>query len=76
MPKSIIATDLTVESLSMQTDEAGTLVGLTAHVNVAYGEARVREQFDIWAVLTESQRADFQTVYDTLKQSLQQTYLA
>ena len=75
MPKSITATDLVVESLSMQTDEA-TLVGLTAHVNVAYGEARVREQFDIWSVLTDSQRAYFQAVYDTLRQQLQATYLA
>ncbi|MEK7778296.1 MAG: hypothetical protein AAB303_06705 [Chloroflexota bacterium] len=76
MPKSIIATDLTVESLSMQTDEASTLVGLTAHVNVAYGEARVREQFDIWLGLTNSQRAYFQEVYNTLRQQLQATYLA
>ncbi|MFH1140250.1 MAG: hypothetical protein V1724_00955 [Chloroflexota bacterium] len=76
MPKSIIATDLVVESLSMQTDEASTLVGLMAHVNVAYGEARVREQFDIWSLLTDSQRAYFQAVYDTLRQQLQATYLA
>ncbi len=76
MPKSITATDLTVESLSMQTDEASTLVGLTAHVNVAYGEARVREQFDIWSILTDSQRTYFQAVYDTLRQQLQATYLA
>ncbi len=76
MPKSITATDIVVESLSMQTDEASTLVGLTAHVNVAYGEARVREQFDIWSILTDSQRAYFQAVYDTLRQQLQATYLA
>lgn len=77
MPKSITATDLIVESLSMQTDPDGSgLVGLTAHVNVAYGEARVREQFDIWSVLTDSQRAYFQAVYDTLRQQLEATYLA
>ena len=76
MPKSITATDLTVESLGIQADEAGILVGLTAHVNVAYGEARVREQFDIWSVLTNSQRAYFQEVFNTLRQQLQSTYLA
>ncbi len=76
MPKSITATAITVESLGIQADEAGTLVGLTAFVNVAYGETRVREQFDIWAVLADSQRAYFQEVYSTLRLQLQAAYLA
>ena len=76
MPKSIIATALTLESLNIQTDDAGTLVGLMAYVNVAYGETRVREQFDLWSVLSDGQRAYFQDVFGALRQQLQASYLA
>lgn len=76
MPKSMTATALTLESLGIQTDEASTLIGLTAYVNVAYGDTSVREQFDLWPILTDSQRAYFQEVYNTLRQQLQSAYLA
>ena len=76
MPKSPSATDLAIEGLSVQTDGAGAATGLTAGVNVAYGQSMVREQFDLWAELTASQRTSFQAVYDRLTQQLQTTYLA
>ena len=49
---------------------------LSAFVNVDYGEARTREQFDLWAELTASQRTAFQELYDRLTQQLEATYLA
>ena len=76
MPKSLTATDLTIEGLSIQTDEAGAVTRLTATVNVAYGETRAREEFDLWAELTATQRSNFQALYDRLTQRLQTTYLA
>ena len=76
MPKSLTATDLTIEGLSIQTDEAGAIAGLTATVNVSYGGTRSREEFDLWAELTVSQRTAFQGLYDRLTQRLQTTYLA
>ena len=76
MPKNITATDLTVEGLSVQTDETDAVVGLNATVNVAYGETRVREEFDLWTELTGAQRSNFQDIYDTLAQRSQATYLA
>lgn len=76
MPKSLLATDLAIEGLSMQTDRAGAVTGLTAGVNVSYGDARVREQFDLWAELSENHRVAFQRLYDKLAQRLQAVYLA
>lgn len=76
MPKSLTATDLTIEGLSIQTNEAGAVRSVSATVNVAYGETRVREEFDLWAELTATQRNSFQTLYDKLTQRLQTTYLA
>lgn len=76
MPKNLIATDLAVEALRIQTDEAGAVTGLTATVNVAYNNTRAREEFDLWAVLTATQRSNFQKLHDVLSQSLQNTYLA
>lgn len=76
MPKNLIATDLAVEALRIQTDEAGAVTGLTATVNVAYSDTRAREEFDLWAVLTATQRSNFQKLHDVLGQSLQDTYLA
>ena len=76
MPKTIAATDLTVEGLRVQTDEAGTVNGLAATVNVAYGGSRAREEFDLWAELTATQKSNFQAVYDRLSQRLQAAYLA
>lgn len=76
MPKSITATDIVVESLSVQADEGGMVTGLVANINVAFGDTRTREQFDLWAELTESQRTAFEDVHATLIQRLQQTYLA
>ncbi len=76
MPKSLTATDLTVEGLTIQSDETGTINGLTANVNVAYGETRAREEFDLWGELTASQRTAFQGVYNRLTQRLQAVYLA
>ncbi len=75
MPKSIVATDIDVESLSVKVDGASTVTGLIAYLNVAYGDAKVREQFDLWTQLNLAQRADIQAIYDTLKQQLQATYL-
>ncbi len=76
MPKNITATTLMVESLNVEADESGNVTGLAANVNVAYGEARVREQYDLWAGLTAEERAAFQLVYDALGQQLQATYFA
>ena len=76
MPKSITATDVTIENLTVQADENGAVTGLTANANVAYGETRVREQFDLWAELTATQRTALQGVYDRLTQRLQEAYLA
>ena len=76
MPKSLTATDLTIEGLSIKSDEAGTVHGLAATVNIAYGETRAREQFDLWAELTATQKSNFQAVYDRLSQRLQAAYLA
>ena len=76
MPKNITATDLTVETMHIQTDTTGAVTSLSATVNVAYGEARVREEFDLWAELTATQRNNFQAVYDRLTQRLQTAYLA
>ena len=76
MPKNLIAADLTVEELSIQTGGSGNVTGLTATVNIDYGETRVREQFDLWAELSASQRTSFQGVYDKLTQRLQTTYIA
>ncbi len=76
MPKNLIATDLAVEALRIQTDEAGAVTALIATVNVAYSDTRAREEFDLWAVLTTTQRSNFQKVHDVLGQSLQDTYLA
>ena len=76
MPKNLIAADLTVEELSIQSDGSGKVTGLTATVNVAYGEARIREQFDLWAELSTSQRTSFQGMYNKLTQRLQATYIA
>lgn len=76
MPRSLTATDLTIEGLSIQTDTAGAVTGLTTTVNVTYGASRVREKFDLWAELTATQRNNFQTLYDRLTQRLQATYLA
>ena len=66
MPKTLAATDLTIEGLHTQTDETGAINGLTATVNVAYGESRAREEFDLWAELTATQKSNFQAVYDRL----------
>lgn len=76
MPKSIVATDIDVESLSLQANETGAVTRLIAYVIVAYGDARVRESFDLWANLTPAQRANFQAIYDTLDQQLQASYFA
>lgn len=76
MPKSLTATGLTIEGLSIQTDDTGAVRSVSATVNVAYGETRVREEFDLWAELTATQRNSFQTLYDKLTQRLQTTYLA
>ena len=76
MPKSVTATDLAVEGLSILADETGAVTGLTATVNVAYGDTRAREQFDLWAELTASQRTAFQGLYNRLTQRLQESYLA
>ena len=38
MPKTITATDTAIESLAIQIDETGAVTGLTAVVNVGYGE--------------------------------------
>ena len=76
MPKNLIATDLAVEALRIQTDEAGAVTALTATVNVAYSDTRAREEFDLWPVLTATQRSNFQKIHDVLSQSLQDTYLA
>ena len=75
MPKSLTATGLNLENLNVQTDESGTVIGLNAGINIDYGETSSREQFDLWAVLTTIQRSNFQTLYDVLTQSLQDTYL-
>ena len=75
MPKSITATSLNVERLVFST-VGGTIDGLVASVNVAYGEIRVREEFDLWAELTAGQRSSFQALYDRLAERLQATYLA
>ena len=76
MPKTITATNLTVEGLRIQTDAPGTVTGLVATVNVAYGESRAREEFDLWAELTATQKSNLQAVYDRLSQRLQTAYLA
>ena len=76
MPKNITATEVQVEGLGVQADDQGAIIGLTAMVNVGYGETRVREEFDLWAELTESQRTAFQGLYSKLTQQLQATYLA
>ncbi len=76
MPKSLVATDLAVEGLGIQTDETGNVTGLAATVNIAYGETRVREQFDLWSELAAGQRTAFQALYDRLTQRLQTAYLA
>ena len=55
---------------------SGTVTRLTATVNVAYGKTGVREEYDLWAELTASQRTAFQALYDRLTQRLQATYLA
>ena len=34
------------------------------------------QEFDLWAVLTATQRSNFQKIHDVLGQSLQDTYLA
>ncbi len=76
MPKTLTATDLTIEELTMQTDESGTVVGLEATVNVAYSGTRAREQFDLWAEFTTTQRNSFQGMYDKLTQRIQSTYFS
>ncbi len=76
MPKSITATDLSVEVLGILVDDAGAVTALTATVNVDYDGARVREEFDLWAELTASQRTTFQAMYNKLTQRLQAAYLA
>ena len=76
MPKSIVATDTEIETLTFQVDATSTVTGLLAHLNVAYGETRVREELDLWAQLTPLMRTGFQTIYNTLKQRIQTNYLA
>ncbi len=76
MPKSIIATELAVEALSIRSDAGGTVTGLIATVNVDYGGTRAREEFDLWAELTATQRTSFQGMYDKLTQRLQAAYIA
>ena len=49
---------------------------ILATVNVAYGGTKVREEFDLWAELTATQRTSFQAMYDRLAQRLQTVYLA
>ena len=76
MPKSITATGLNLESVLVGMDQSGVVNGLTAVLNVAYGDSRVREQYDLWAELSASQKAAVQGVYDTLIQQAQAAYLA
>ncbi len=76
MPKSLTATGLRLENLNVQTDESGAVIGLNAGINIDYGTTSSRERFDLWAVLTTTQRSNFQKLHDVLSQSLQDTYLA
>ena len=76
MPKTLTATNLAVEGLSIDVDGSGAVTGLTATVNVGYGDARAREQFDLWAEFTATQRSAFQAMYTKLTQRLQAVYLA
>ncbi|GEM_PF-3461085 len=76
MPKSITATSISLESIRVERDEADAVQGLTAVLNVAYGESRVREEYDLWAVLSSSQQTAVQGLYDTLLQTAQSAYLA
>lgn len=76
MPKSITATDIVVESLSVQADDGGTVTGLVANINVAFGDTRTREQFDLWAELTAAQRGAFDQIYQTLSDRLLAAYLS
>jgi hypothetical protein len=76
MPKSIIATRITVESIRMEKAPDGAINGLTALLNVGYGNNPVREEYNLWAGLSASQRAAVQDLYNTLVQQAQGAYLA
>jgi len=74
MPKSLMATGLQIEGLSIQTDETDLVCGLTTKVNVAYGETQVREDYDIWADMSATKRDQFQSLYTLLVQRLNTVY--
>lgn len=76
MPKSITATGIALESVLIGRDEVGAVNGLTALLNVGYGDSHVREEYDLWAELSASQRSAVQDLYDTLVQRAQVAYLA
>ncbi len=76
MPKSITATGINLESVLVGRDQSGAVNGLTAILNVAYGESHVREEYDLWGGLSPAQRAGVQGLYDALMQAAQAEYLA
>ena len=76
MPKSITATSISLETIWVERDEVDVVQGLTAVLNVAYGESRVREEYDLWSVLSSSQKTAVQSLYYTLLQTAQAAYLA
>ena len=76
MPKNLTARGLVLENLNVQTDESDAVIGLNAGININYGETSLREQFDLWAVLTSTQRSNFQEIHNALTQLLQSTYIS
>ena len=78
MPHSLTATG--VEALTWRVaadDVTREVTGITVAVNVMYGEQKVSEQFDFWAVITDAERETFQThIYRRLRSALIARYLA
>lgn len=75
MAKTITATDLTVETLTIKTDDHGNMIGLETQLNVTYGDTRIREQVDIWPMLNVEQQAYLQHLQATIIQNLRTAYL-
>ena len=62
MARTAVTSDAHVEHVHPVTD-AGKVTGLVATVNYALGETRVREDIDVWASLTATQKTNAQALY-------------
>jgi len=71
MPKTFVAQNIVaINGLAFQTKD-DIVVGLIASCDVNYGELGLTQEIDLWSKLTKTQRNQAQSIYNAVKNKLE-----